>query len=87
MKIYHKQGGHFYSDIYGLDSKQRSNETVTQTCFYFILFVCVQCLWRPEENSRCAGAWVWKFLAARCECWKLNLDPPQEQQMLSPAAL
>lgn len=42
-------------------------------------------LWQPEGGDRSPGNWTYRWLwATRCNCWKQNPGPLQEQQCCWP---
>lgn len=46
-------------------------------------YICVWSLQRSEEGIGAPGTGVTNDCELPCECWKLNLGPSQEQQVLS----
>lgn len=45
--------------------------------------MCAWYLWKPEEGIGLSGPGIKDGFEPSCECWELNLDPVQEQQVLN----
>lgn len=46
--------------------------------------ICVPCPSRSEKDTRCSGPRVTDRQERPCECWKLDLDPLQENKSSKP---